>query len=47
LEVTDITYGGETRRGLALAEGAGYIVGRVTRLPANNNGFLRFRLVNG
>jgi hypothetical protein len=41
LEVQDVTFGSLTRRGL-IEFTAGYIVGRVTRLPANNNGYLRF-----
>lgn len=42
LSVWDVNYGdGIIRRGLAKAS-AGYVVGYVTRLPANNNGWLRF-----
>lgn len=43
LMVGNVTYGGLTRRGLKQhGGGAEKIVGYVTRLPANNNGFLRF-----
>ena len=46
LMVNDVTIGGLTRRGLSALPGAPagteYVVGYVTRLPANNNGFLRF-----
>ena len=42
LMVSDVTIGGLTKRGLKLQTGTNYIVGRVTRLPANNNGYLRF-----
>jgi hypothetical protein len=41
LEVSNVTVGGLTRRGLVLRT-TGYIVGYVTRLPANNKNFLRF-----
>jgi hypothetical protein len=41
LEVVDIDIGGIVRRGLKKAT-SGYKVGYVTRLPANNNGWLRF-----
>lgn len=41
LEVANVTYGGQTRRGLVEFT-TGLIAGRVTRLPANNGGFLRF-----
>jgi hypothetical protein len=34
------------RRGLS-SEATGYTVGRITRLAANNNNFMRFRSVNG
>lgn len=47
LMVDDVTIGGNSKRALKLRTSTNYIVGRVTRLPANNNGFLRFRLVNG
>lgn len=46
LMVNDIDIGGLTRRGLSALPGAPvgteYVVGYVTRLPANNNGYLRF-----
>lgn len=42
LMVADVTYGSLTRRGLKKEAGGVYIMGRVTRLPASNNGFLRF-----
>lgn len=42
LMVDDVTFGSLTRRGLKLVTASNYIVGRVTRLPANNNGYLRF-----
>lgn len=45
LMVADVTYGSLTRRGLKLEAGGVYVVGRVTRLPANNNGYLRFARV--
>ena len=45
--VDDVTYGALTRKGLKLASSTNYIVGRTTRLSASNNGFLRFRTVNG
>lgn len=41
LEVTDVTFGSLTRRGLKKVT-TGYAIGRVTRLPAANNGYLRF-----
>lgn len=41
LEVADVSFGGQTRRGLVKAT-TGHVVGRVTRLPANNGGFLRY-----
>ena len=41
LEVNDVTFGSLTRRGLKLRT-TGLGAGRVTRLPANNNGYLRF-----
>jgi len=41
LEVVDIDIGGIIRRGLKKATG-GYVVGYVTRLPTENNGWLRF-----
>lgn len=41
LEVANVTYGGLVRRGLQLLS-TGLEVARVTRLPANNNGYLRF-----
>jgi hypothetical protein len=42
LEVADVTYGGKTRRGLVLRT-SGVVVGYATKLPANNDGWLRFR----
>jgi len=43
LAVGDVTYGSLTRRGILLNPGGGVLtLGYVTRLPANNNGFLRF-----
>lgn len=42
LMVNDVTYGGLTRRGLKLHAGGAKIAGYLTRLPANNNGYLRF-----
>jgi len=42
LMVNDVTYGSLTRRGLKEQGGGAFIVGRVTRLPASNNGYLRF-----
>lgn len=41
LEVSDVTYGALTRRGLVQFT-AGYVIGYATRLPADNNGYLRF-----
>jgi hypothetical protein len=41
LEVADVVIGTITRRALQLAT-TGHVIGRVTRLPANNNNFLRF-----
>jgi hypothetical protein len=41
LEVANVTIGGLTRRGLVIYTN-GTVVGRVTRLPANNKNFLRF-----
>ena len=41
LEVADVTIATLTRRGLVQFT-TGYVVGYATRLPANNNGFLRF-----
>jgi len=41
VSVFDLDIGGVIRRGLGLLS-AGYEIGRVTRLPANNGGFLRF-----
>lgn len=41
LEVTDVTFGLAGRRGLGQAS-TGLVVGYVSRLPANNNGYLRF-----
>lgn len=41
LEVTTVTVGGIARRGLAQYT-SGYKIGYATRLPANNNGWLRF-----
>lgn len=41
LMVGDVTYGGLTRRGLK-QNAAGFVVGYATRLPADNNGYLRF-----
>jgi len=46
LEVANVTIGGIVRRALQLTN-TGYTVARCTRLPGNNNGFLRFRSVNG
>lgn len=46
LEVADVSIGGVIKRGL-VRQNTGYIVGRVSRLPAANNQFLRFRSVNG
>jgi hypothetical protein len=42
LSVFDIDIGGIVRRGLFKATAGGYVVGFVTRLPANNNNWLRF-----
>jgi hypothetical protein len=46
LMVNDVTISALTRRGLsalpAVPAGTEYVVGYVTRLPANNNGYLRF-----
>jgi len=42
LEATDVTIATLTRRGLKLAT-SGLVLGYVTRLPANNKGFLRFQ----
>lgn len=42
LSVYDVDYGGIIRRGLALAGGSNPVVGFVSRLPANNNSWLRF-----
>lgn len=41
LEVATVNIGGIDRRALQLAT-SGFVVGYATRLPANNNGFLRF-----
>jgi hypothetical protein len=41
LEVSNVTYGALTRRGLVLHT-SGVPVGYVTRLPTNNHNFLRF-----
>lgn len=41
LEVSNVTIGGQVKRGLVLAT-TGLVVGYVTRLPANNKNFLRF-----
>lgn len=41
LQVSDVSYGGQTRRGLLLYT-SGVIVGYATRVPASNNNFLRF-----
>lgn len=41
LEIADVTVGSYTRRGLQKAT-TGLVVGRVTRLPANNKNFLRY-----
>ena len=41
LEVNDVTIASLTKRGLKI-QVSGKIVGYVTRLPANNNNFLRF-----
>jgi hypothetical protein len=46
VSVYDLDIGGIIRRGLG-AYTAGFIVGYVTRLPANNNNKLRFVRVNG
>ena len=46
LMVNDVTFGSLTRRGLILQAGGGLTVARVTRLPANNNGYLRFQKVS-
>jgi hypothetical protein len=44
LVIGDISIGGQTRRGLRAVDSAGtdFVVGYVTRLPADNNGYLRF-----
>jgi len=46
LMVNDVSIGGVNKRGLsalpASPAGTEYVVGFVTRLPANNNGYLRF-----
>lgn len=42
LMVRDVDIGGIIRRGLGLATTGAFIVGYVSRLPANNNNFLRF-----
>lgn len=46
LMVNDVSIGGVNKRGLsalpAVPAGTEYVVGFVTRLPANNNGYLRF-----
>jgi hypothetical protein len=41
VEVRTITVASLSRRGLMVAS-SGYVIGHVTRLPANNNGYLRF-----
>lgn len=46
LEVGDVTVATLARRGLQEFT-SGFIIGHVTRLPANNNGFLRFVRTNG
>jgi hypothetical protein len=46
LMVNDVTYGGLVRRGLKLHAGGAKIVGYCTRLPANNNNYLRFYRVD-
>jgi hypothetical protein len=47
LEIQDVAIATLTRRAL-IEFTTGYIVGRVTRLPANNNNYLRFiRVDNG
>jgi len=45
LEVANVTYGALTRRGLVQFT-TGVIVARCTRVPANNNGYLRFMKVS-
>jgi hypothetical protein len=47
LMVGDVTIGSGTKRGVKLNDtpATKYTVGIVTRLPANNNGYLRFRRV--
>jgi hypothetical protein len=45
LEVADVTIGSLTRRGLVKFT-TGFKVGRVTRLPADNGGYLRFLTMN-
>lgn len=46
VSVFDLDIGGVIRRGLG-AWAAGFVIGYVTRLPANNNNRLRFIRVNG
>lgn len=46
LMVNNVTIGALTKRGLKKQAGGVFIVGRVTRLPAANNGYLRFITVN-
>ena len=46
LQVNDVTVATITRRGLNL-QTSGFIIGHVTRLPANNGGFLRFTRTTG
>jgi hypothetical protein len=41
LEVADVSIGGANKRALKLAT-TGYVIGVVTRLPADNGGWLRF-----
>lgn len=41
LEVSNVTISGQVKRGLKLLT-SGLVVGYCTRLPANNNNFLRF-----
>ena len=42
LMVGNVTIGALVKRGLKLHAGAAHVVGFVTRLPASNNGYLRF-----
>lgn len=42
LMVSDVSVGGQNKRGLLLRTSTNYIVARVTRLPSVNNGWLRF-----